>query len=71
MSTKIVVIVVAIAIFIASWFVESRLAPPIGALLLLGAIIYGMVANKRAGKENYRKAERATREQNEKSYHQD
>jgi len=69
MNLKAILIVVAIAVLVASLIVDARYAPIVGAALLLGAIIYGWAANKRAGEANRRKAERETRRQQKEHVH--
>ncbi|MEQ5787668.1 hypothetical protein J3454_07175 [Erythrobacter sp. NFXS35] len=63
--TKAAVIVVVLVILVAVYLTDSRLAPPVGAGLLLIAIIYGWLANRRAGRANLRKAEEAAHRQRE------
>ncbi|MGB3711265.1 MAG: hypothetical protein WA985_06225 [Erythrobacter sp.] len=69
MNTKAILLVAGLAVLIGSLFIDTRLAPFIGAALLLGAIIYGWASNRKASDENLRKAERATHEQREEHYH--
>jgi Ca2+/Na+ antiporter len=63
MNTKAVLIVVGLAVLVATFFIDSRLTPVVGAALLLGAIVYGWAANRKASDANRRKAERATARQ--------
>ncbi|MEE4537868.1 MAG: hypothetical protein V2J51_05170 [Erythrobacter sp.] len=69
MNLKVILFVVGLALLIATFFIDARLAPVVGAALLLGAIVYGWVANKTASKANYDRAERATRQQKASGYH--
>ncbi len=69
MTTKTILFFIGIAVLIGSLFVDTRLTPIIGAVLLLGAIVYGWAANRSASDANLRKAERATRRQRDKHYH--
>lgn len=63
MNTKAILIVGGLAVLIASLFIDTRLAPFVGAALLLGVLIYGWAANRAAGAASERKAERATHRQ--------
>lgn len=62
---KAVIIVAALAIVVAVYLTDARLAPPVGAALLLVAVIYGWLVNRRASRANLRKAEEATHRQRE------
>ena len=63
MNTKVILIVGGLAVLIASLLIDTRLTPFVGAALLLGVLIYGWAANRAAGEESRRKADRATRRQ--------
>ncbi|MBI1402377.1 MAG: hypothetical protein GC147_04095 [Porphyrobacter sp.] len=63
--TKAALVLAALAILVAAWLADARLAPPLGAAMLLGGLIYGWLANRRAGRANLREAEEATRRQRE------
>ncbi|MEE4201733.1 hypothetical protein [Erythrobacter sp.] len=63
MNTKAVLIVLGLAVLVATFFIDSRLTPVVGAALLLGALVYGWAANRRAADANREKAERATARQ--------
>ncbi|MEE4154585.1 MAG: hypothetical protein V2I27_10540 [Erythrobacter sp.] len=65
MNLKIILIVLAIAVTIATFFIETRLAPFVGAALLFAGMIYGWLANRSAGEANRERAERATHRQRE------
>lgn len=65
MNIKIALVVGAIAVLIATFFIDSRLTPIVGAAVLLAAIVYAWVSNRAAGDAATRKAERATRYQKE------
>lgn len=56
-------IALAAIAFGLSIFIETRLAPIIGATLLLATIGYSMWLNKTDSQSNYRRAERAARRQ--------
>jgi len=60
---SLVLIGLAAIAFSLSVFAETRLAPLIGAVLLLSAIGYAMWLNKTDSQNSYRKAERAARRQ--------
>ncbi|WP_296721456.1 hypothetical protein [Erythrobacter sp.] len=66
---KAVIIVAAIAILVAVYLTDARLAPPVGAALLLIAMLYGWIVNRRASRANLRKAEEATHRQREERAH--
>jgi len=63
---KAVIIVAGLAVIVATYLTDARLAPPVGAALLFIALMYGWLANRSAGRANLRKAEEATRRQREK-----
>ena len=63
MNTRILIVLGALAVLVATFFIDSRLTPIVGAAALLAAIVYGWASNKRAGESSFRKAERATRTQ--------
>ena len=69
MNMKLILIVVGIAVLVASLIIDARYAPIVGAALLLGAIIYGWAANRSAGRDNLRQAEEATHRQREERAH--
>jgi len=56
-----VLIAMAALAFGLAVFVESRIAPLVGAPILLGTIGYAMWLNKSAADGSFAKAERATR----------
>ena len=60
-SFLLAVVGIVLAIVLGVW-VDTRIAAGVGALALLGAIIFGYVANKKAGEANYREAERGARQ---------
>ena len=66
MSLKVILFAIGAIVLGATLFLDSRITPIIGASLLLAAIVYGWVQNKRAGEENYRKAERAAARQRDR-----
>lgn len=63
MNLKIVLVVLGIAVTAATFFIETRLAPFVGAALLLAGMIYGWLANRSAGEANRRHADAATERQ--------
>ncbi len=63
MNLKIILIVLGVAVTIATFFIETRLAPVIGAALLFAGILYGWAANRSAGTANQRRADEATERQ--------
>jgi hypothetical protein len=62
---KAAIIVAAVAILIATYLTDARLAPPVGAVMLFVALMYGWLANRSAGRANWRKAEDAAHRQRE------
>ena len=65
MTRAAVIIIVALLILLATYFTDSRLAPPVGAALLFAAMFYGWRRNRAAGRANFRRAEEATHRQRE------
>ena len=63
MTTRTLIIIGAIAVLIAIFFIDARLTPVVGAVALMGGLIYGWASNRNANDGSYRKAEEATREQ--------
>jgi hypothetical protein len=63
--TKAAIIIAGLVILIVTYLTDSRLAPPVGAALLFIGLMYGWLANRKAGRANLRKAEQATHEQRE------
>ena len=63
MNTKILIGLGALAVLVATFFIDSRLTPIVGAAALLAAVGYSWASNRKAGEESFRKAERATRVQ--------
>lgn len=66
---KAAIIIAGLAILVATYLTDARLAPPVGAALLFFALMYGWLANRSAGRSNLRKAEDATRRQREERAH--
>ncbi|BDI60236.1 hypothetical protein [Qipengyuania nanhaisediminis] len=65
MTARIIIALVAIAAFVATLILDSRLAPIVGAAALLGVFIFGWWSNRQANDGSYRRAEQATRMQKE------
>ena len=70
MNLKAILFVLAAAVLVATFFIDSRLTPVVGASMLLAAIIYSWAQNRNAGKASYRTAERATRRQRDQRAHE-
>lgn len=69
--TKAALILAALVILVAVFLTDSRLAPPVGAGLLLIAVVYGWLTNRNASRANLRKAEEATHRQREERARED
>jgi hypothetical protein len=61
-----IIVALATVAFGLSFLAETRLAPVLGAGLLLAAIAYATWMNQSASRANYAKAERATHRQRER-----
>ena len=64
MNAKTLIIVGAIVVLIATFFIDARLTPVVGAAALFVGLIYGWWSN-RNDRDSYRKAEEATHRQKE------
>jgi hypothetical protein len=68
---KAAIFLAALAILVAVYLTDSRLAPPVGAALLLIALLYGWLANRTASRANLRRAEDTTHRQREERAHEE
>ena len=62
---KAAILIILLATVVATYLTQSFIAPGVGAVLLFGVMLFGLLYNRGANRANWRKSEEATRRQRE------